>query len=76
MARLKNKNAFVTLLFILFSFSTFAQKSAELLVQANRATLERDYTKAIDLLLLIQRTLEATLIEEQQNTTQRCLQKV
>jgi tetratricopeptide (TPR) repeat protein len=49
MRMLTTKNTSFLLLFTLFSFTSFAQKSAELLVQANRATLERDYSKAIDL---------------------------
>lgn len=40
---------YITALLLFFSVTIYAQTSAELLIQANRATLERDYTKALDL---------------------------
>ena len=39
----------LTTLLLLFFANTYAQTAAELLIQANRATLERDYDKALDL---------------------------
>ena len=39
----------LTTLILLFFANTYAQTAAELLIQANRATLERDYDKALDL---------------------------
>ena len=43
------KSVLLTFSVLLVGLTTFAQKSAELLIQANRATLERDYTKAISI---------------------------
>ncbi len=39
----------LTALILLFSANTYAQTAAELLIQANRSTLERDYDKALHL---------------------------
>jgi len=39
----------ITALLLLFCITSYAQSSAELLIQANRATLERDYNKALGL---------------------------
>ncbi len=39
----------LTALILFFSFNLFAQNSSELLIQANRATLERQYDKALSL---------------------------
>lgn len=43
------KSVILTSALLFFGFNTLAQKSAELLIQANRATLERDYANAISL---------------------------